>query len=280
MMLSLLVVLATFSASAASLPEELPQASPEEVLEYEVHKLKAEKVSLEGDKQALLATVQGMIRTNQTKVLQQQVSEMSSLKTSVEERCAHERSHLQLEAKKGWAEAKKAEAVIAAAKADFKEMEQQGADLVNKLRNMQWELAEAQGKVKSLTYDKKHLMETMQGVLRQNEQYARKIKLHERKRLHRKRRGKTAAKKLRNALRGLAAEDVQHEQGSVEEHEQEDPTAYMGESGDLGAYIAKFKAKAFLRDNGIRDEAPSAGPSLLQGHVAKGDALLQWLNSS
>lgn len=293
-----LAVLAAVGPATAS-PDEPMQANAAEVLEYEVKTLKDEKAALLGDKQALLKTVKHLLRNNQTLVLERSVQELTRSRTSLEERCAHERKQGEDEATRAEAAMATATASVGAAKKRVSAMRKLNVALAAKLRETQSQLEEATRKADALVYDKEHLLKTMQGLLRQNQEYAKNAAAEKSAKEKRKQEEAAAAQNLTRALRGYAhrhqrvaspsgptpgsskehlggnriakheqalstEEDVTAHADETKESSNDDPTAYMGETKEITAYIAKYKAEHRL------DDAPPRGPS---------GRLDQWLSS-
>lgn len=242
--------------AAESAPQQTPKPlSAEEVLQYQVEQLKLENAKLQDDKQQLLNTVRTFMQSNETRLMQQQLTELARLKASSETRCATERAELQAAAAQVGGQLKietdKLNATTVSARETIQSMKDFNKQLSTKLFATQAELEETKNRAGALASDKQQVLEAMHGVLKENDVYAKDAvakAAREQRRHLRKEAEAAAVRKLRGHHKRKNATE-----GGLRLRRkptpQEDPTLYMGDESAITDFIAARapeKAKAAL----------------------------------
>jgi len=223
-----------------------------EVLQYEVNRLKQENAKLEDDKQQLLNTVRTFMQNNETRLLQRQLVDLTNLKASVENRCAHERAELQAQAAQVGGQLKieidKLNATSVSTRETIQSMKDYNKQLTTKLFATQAEMEDWKRRAEAAASDKQQVVEAMNGVLKQNDLYLKEAKAratHE-QRKHLRKEAETAAVKK---LRGMQHHNHKNatEGGRRLRRKptpQEDPTLYMGDESAITDYIAEKRQES------------------------------------
>lgn len=150
--------LADASGSKLTLEDDVDEVV---ALKAQVASVQKQNQLLEQDKSALLGTVQGMLKTNQTKTMEMEMQSAQQMKLAVEERSANERAGLEAQLK----EAREGEA---SEKEVMKTLQDQTLDLQRQLEASRSEVGKLRHDGGALASDKESVMNTLRGVLRQN----------------------------------------------------------------------------------------------------------------
>jgi len=241
-----------------------------QVLEQEVRDLKVRAISLEDDKQALVNTVQQVMRTNSTMEIKRQLDEVVSMKAALEVRCAAERKELQArvnETTQGCA------AKVQAARDDKESNEEvsqalreQNMELQDTVAQLQAEQAAMKKELHKVTADRDDLMNSLHSVLRKaanpptpKPQAAATVRHEKRPQSHHKR------PKHSNGTNSSQPAEV----------DWNDPVQVMGETKEISSYLAKVSAEDAVEK--AADEARKAQepkPKKMQGWLDSPDSAL------
>jgi len=267
-MKGLLVATTLFACQAlvASVTKVSQPVDAVDLLKHEVRTLNGEKERLQDDKQALLNTVQQVLKGNTTRedVLRRQIAELTQAKASEERDFARERASLQ-------AQVHKAEETDAAGKEVLQSLQDQNVDLKAQVEKLGEELAANHKTIDVLTYDKQHLMQAMHKLLRANVEHAEKE-------------APAAVASAVVAKKDTTNVTEAHHNGTVgnlrKKHKaakpqapslEKDPTAYMAETSAMNSYIARSTAE---EEFGVTaTQAPVAAPE--EGASVN---FVKWLN--
>lgn len=262
------------ASPAAEADDEDAAQGPDsvQVLEQEVRDLKVRAISLEDDKQALVNTVQQVMRTNSTMEIKRQLDEVVSLKASLEVRCAAERKELQArvnETTQGCA------AKVQAARDDKESNEEvsqalreQNMELQDTVAQLQAEQAAMKKALHKVTADRDDLMKSLHSVLRKaanpptpKPQAAATVRHEKRPESHHKR--------------------LKHSNGTNSSQPAEvdwsDPVQVMGETKEISSYLAKVSAEDAMEkaaDEARKAQAPKPKKQDMQGWLDSPDSAL------
>lgn len=199
-------------------------------LEKEVQSERVEEASLEDDKKALLKTVQDVMRTNQTKVQEEQVRDLSKLEKGVQERCAEEQQDLQARLQKAAARIEHAEAARKKAGVVAQALQEQQTEMTSATAKLQAEITDLRQQAADAEADKGVAMESLRSLLRENAQFKQEAEDKHSTHTTPGQLAKVARPKLRR--RAVAAAT-----GS-------DDTAIMGETTAMDSYMAKVHSSS------------------------------------
>lgn len=139
------------------------------VLKQEIQDLKKKLKGTEGDNADLVQTLRRMLQKNSTKIFQKQAERAQEMKMALEMRCAQDRQTLE-------AQIKDMNGKCDDSKEQAKDLQDENADLRQKLHDLRAEFDKVSVANKDLTSNKAYLVSTMQALIRENNQFKEGLK--------------------------------------------------------------------------------------------------------
>jgi FtsZ-binding cell division protein ZapB len=201
-------------------------SSKTSVMGKEVEECNKEKKSLQEDKEGLVKTVQHLLKANGTETLSQSLQKevLTLQRAQLETEKTYGRKVEDLREK-----LKTSEANAQDVKEVAQTMNEQNADLRKDNANLQSKLDECQADSKDLEDDKKQLVISLQGTLRQNTEYQAQMAKEEIKRAENPKKYQPAKKKSETATNVLKGPGTS----------KDDEVKVMGETKAIDHYIAQ-----------------------------------------